>query len=504
MPVSYAGEGIMRNRMLHLVPVASYLGALFWIFGFVLLVPLVVLIPYARAGHDEVSPLSFLLPAAIAWVLGFILKRRRAFGTLDSRGAMLVCALGWISVSVLGALPLRWGLHVRYLDAYFEAVSGFTTTGITMLRGLDQMPRSIIFWRAFMQWVGGLGILTFFLAVAFTGGAANQLFSAESHKIFARRPAPGIFHTLRILWAIYAGFTALTVALLVLEGMSVFDSVAHSLAALSTGGYSPYDASIDYYRQAGYAHFAAIEYTLTFAMLLGGMNFLIHYRVLRGGIGALWDNTEMRLFWSIVAGAFGLVVLNRFMKFGLGSPGETVRYSLFQVVAIMTTTGFATKDIGTDYFPALAKLVFLALMVVGGCVGSTGGGIKVLRIGVLFKMVGRQIRRVIHGRSSVNLVVVDGEAIEAEELRRISALFFAWVVLLAVGGGVTALLSKLGPFEAASGMFSALGNIGPCYITGEQITQLHPAIKITYIVGMLAGRLEILPILLLFTRRAWR
>jgi trk system potassium uptake protein TrkH len=143
-------------------------------------------------------------------------------------------------------------------------------------------------------------------------------------------------------------------------------------------------------------------------------------------------------------------------------------------------------------------------MVVGGCVGSTGGGIKVLRIGVLLKMVGRQVRRVIHGRSAVNLVVVDGYIMEAEEVRRISALFFAWVVLLALGGGVTAFLSDLGPLEAASGMFSALGNIGPCFISGEEMVQLDPIVKIVYIIVMLAGRLEILPILLLFSRRAWR
>lgn len=494
----------MRNRALYLIPIFHYMGALFWIFGFVLLIPLLVLIPYAKSGHEEVSYWSYLLPAIISWFMGAVFKRGWSFGTIDTPRAMLVCALGWISISALGALPLRLGLNVGYLDAYFEAVSGFTTTGITMFQGLDHMPRSIIFWRALMQWVGGLGILAFFLAVAFAGGTAHQLFSAESHKIFSKRPAPGLFRTVRILWAIYAGFTILIIALLKLEGVSVYDAVAHSFTALSTGGYSPYDASIDHYRLVGHPHFVAIEYTLTFAMLLGGINFFIHYRVLTGGIRALWDNIEMRLFWSILGGAVVLVGLNHCMKFGFDNAGETVRYSLFQVAAIMTTTGFATKDIGASYFPALAKQIFLVLMIVGGCVGSTGGGIKVLRIGILLKMVQRQIRRVVYGGSSVNLVVIDGDAIEAEEVRRTSALFFAWATLLLLGSGITALLSDLGPLEAASGMFSALGNIGPCYISAGNITQLHPVIKVTYIVGMLAGRLEILPILLLFSRRAWK
>ena len=494
----------MRNRLNYFAPVVHHLGALFWIFGFVLLVPLLVLAPCARAGQNEVSAWTFVLPAMIAWLLGFILKRGRASAPMDCRRSMLVCALGWILISALGALPFWLGLPVSCLDAYFESVSGFTTTGITMLRGLDRMPRSVLFWRSFIQWLGGLGILTFFLAVAFTGGTAHQLFSAESHKIFSRRPAPGLFHTLKILWVIYAGFTLVTVAVLRVEGLTVFDAFAHAFTALSTGGYSPHDLSIRYCENAGYAHFVAIEYTLVIAMLLGGINFFVHYRVLTGGIRALWDNLEMRLFWSILAGAFFLVALNRFMKCEVESVGETIRHSLFQVVAIMTSTGFATRNIGSDYFPALSKQIFLVLMVVGGCVGSTAGGIKVLRIGILFKMVGRQVRRILHGPSAVNLIVVDGESIATEEVRRISALFFGWMGLLALGAGVTALLSELNALQAASGMFSALGNIGPCYISIEQLTQLNPVVKLTYIVGMLAGRLEVLPILLLFSRRAWR
>jgi len=495
----------MRNRFLEFLPILSYLGALFWIFGFVLLVPLVVLLLGVRAGHEEVSPLCFFLPAAVAWVLGFMLKSRRlAPGPLNGRAAMLVCALGWIGVSALGAMPFWLGLKVSYLDAYFEAASGFTTTGITMLRGLDGMPGSILFWRAFTQWLGGLGILTFFLTVAFGFGAAHRLFSAESHKIFTRRPAPGLFHTLRILWSIYVAFTLLSFLLLFIEGMSPFDALAHSFTGISTAGYSPHDGSIGYYRQAGYRHFVAIEYTITFVMLLGGINFFIHYRLLTGNVRALWDNMEMRLWWCILGGATFLVALNHFLKFGFGDVGETLRYSLFQVVAIATTTGYATKEIGAPYFPALAKQVFLLLMVVGGCAGSTSGGVKVLRIGVLLKMVGRQMRRIVHGRSATNLVLVDGELIEVEEIRRIAALFFAWVVLLVVGGGITALLSDLPPLEAASGMFSALGNIGPCYISTENMTRLPALVKITYIIGMLAGRLEILPILLLFCPRTWR
>ncbi len=493
----------MRNRLSHLRPILDYLGALFWIFSFVMLVPLVVLVHSVRAGNPEVPVWCFVIPAALGLSLGILLKRRVGFRPLSGRASMLVCVLGWIMVSALGALPFWLGLGMRFLDAYFETVSGFTTTGITMLTGLDELPRSILFWRSFIQWLGGLGILTFFLVVFFSAGSTDRLFTAESHKVFSRRLAPGLFSTLKMLWAIYAAFTALIAVLLTLEGVSSFDAVTHALTTLATGGYSTHDASIGYFQQQGYRHFVLIEYTVVLGMLLGGISFLVHYRLLTGNVRSLWDNLEMRLWWTFVIGATVLVAGEHFLTVGRGSPAETVRHSLFQVVSILTTTGFATRDIRSPYFAALSKQVFLILMVVGGCVGSTSGGIKVLRIGVLFKMVGRQVRRLIHGPSATTLVVVDAEVVPTEELRRIAAVFFAWIVLLAVGSGVTALFSDLGPLESASGMFSALGNIGPCYISVQQMAQLHVVVKVTYILGMLAGRLEILPILLLFSRKAW-
>ena len=505
----------MRNRFQFLLPLVDYLGALLWTSGFVLLAPIAVLLIYAHAGRREVSVFCYLLPAVIALGSGLLLKRKPTFVPLDSRGAMLLCVVAWLGVSAIGALPLYLALPVSYLDAYFEAVSGFTTTGITMLSGLDALAPSLLFWRALMQWLGGLGILAFFLAFARGVTAAPRLFTAESHKIFAKRPAPSLFHTLKILWAIYAIYTVVIAALLTAEGMPPFDAVCHSMTGLSTGGYSPHDASIGYYaaHPEQFPHYILIEYTVILAMLLGGLNFFIHYRVLTGGIRALWDNAETRLFWLFLAGAALLVAVDvaahQTHQAGGADIHGTVRHSAFQVVSVMTTTGFATKDlaaspVGARYFPALAMQVLLVLMVVGGCVGSTSGGIKVLRVGVLLKMVGRQVKRAIHGPTAVNLITVDGEPVELEELRRIAALFFAWIMLLFIGSAVTALLSAHGAVESASGMFSALGNIGPCYMSNAEMVALHPLIKLTYIVGMLAGRLEILPVLLLFSRRAWR
>jgi len=499
----------MRNRWQYLRPICGYLGVLIVVFGLLMLVPLVVRWAFVQGGADEVPAYTFWLPAVAAVALGTVLKGNLKFPPLDTRRAMVLCALGWIVVSAVGAVPFSVGLGLGYLDAYFETVSGFTTTGITMLSGLDDLPASILFWRAFTQWLGGLGILTFFLTIIFTGGSAHHLYTAESHKVFSQRPAPGLLNTLRILWTIYTVFTVLIAAALVLEGLGLFDAVTHAMTTLSTGGYSPHDASVGYFRQAGYAHFTLIEYTLIIGMLLGGINFLVHYRVLTGGVRALWDTTEMRLWWVLLVGATVLVMVERLLDPAsdvgtIADLHEVVRTSLFQVVAVATTTGFGTKDIGSAYFGAAARQVFLVLMIVGGCVGSTSGGFKVLRIAVLFKMLGRQLRRLVYGPAAVHPLVLDNETIDTEELRRIAALFFAWVVLLAAGAVVTALLSNHGAVASASGMFSALGNIGPCYISVPEMNALHPLIKIVYIFGMLAGRLEILPLLLLFSRRTWR
>jgi len=498
----------VRNRWRYWRPVLEYLGLLTWIFGMMALVPLGVRV-LAEPEGVPVPASAFLVPAVVALGAGVVLKRNVSFPALDSRRAMVLCALGWLVVSAVGALPFYLGLDISLVDAYFESVSGFTTTGITMLQGLEDLPPSILFWRSLIQWLGGLGILTFFLGILYTGQSAQQLFGAESHKVFSKRPAPSLLRTLRILWLIYAVYTAGIALALVLEGTAVFDAVAHAFTCLSTGGYSPYDASVGHYAAVGHPHFRAIEYTLIVGMMLGGMSFFVHYRLLRGGVRALWDGLEVRLWWGLLAAAVAIVMLDHFRRFGadagtLAGWESVFRTSLFQVTALVTTTGFGTADIGSDWFPAAAKQVFLVLMVIGGCVGSTGGGLKVLRVGVLAKMVGRHVRMLVYGRRSQHPVVVDGEIVETAELRRIAALFFAWMALLLVGGLVTALLSEHGALESASGMFSALGNIGPCYISVGDMTVLHPVVKIVYILGMVAGRLEILPLLLLFWPRTWR
>jgi trk system potassium uptake protein TrkH len=499
----------MRNRFQRAHNIFHVLGYVLQTLGVVFLVPLIAVFVYwGQRGDGWDTVQAFALPSVLSFTIGHFLRTLFRPTGLGMAGSMIVCGLGWACASAMGALPFVIGIGSSYLNGYFEAMSGFTTTGITVLSGLDGLPRSILLWRALSQWVGGVGILSFFLVITFRGSGAHHIFGAESHKISATRPAPGLYHTVKILWGIYLAFTLLFALALCMMKMPVFDSLCHCMTGVSTGGFSPYDASIAHYGLTGHPHYRLLEYTLILMMMVGGINFLVHYRVVTRDFKALWDNIEIRWWWRFVAGFTVLVMVDHFRKHGLpASAGvfESVfRDSLFQVTAILTTTGFATRDIASDFFPALAKQLFLVMMVIGGCVGSTSGGIKVLRSVILGRLMLRELYRLrVPARASTALVI-DKRKVSDDESHRTAALFFMWIVLLAIGGGITALLSNQGALESFSGMFSALGNIGPCYISVDGMINMNPVVKITYIFGMLAGRLEILPVLLLFSRKAWR
>jgi trk system potassium uptake protein TrkH len=332
------------------------------------------------------------------------------------------------------------------------------------------------------------------------------LFGAESHKIDSSRPEPGMKHTLKILWGIYALLTAMVAAGLAAAGMSVFDGVNHSMTALSTGGFSPHDASIAWYSVPGRADHVLLEYILIAGMVAGGTSFLVHYRILRGRLSSLWKGAEVRLWWWLIAILTGLILAEHLASGQALTGGieEAFRKILFQVTSILTTTGFGTVSLTDPFFGSVARQLFLVMMVIGGCVGSTGGGIKVLRVAILWRLVKQEVRRLFYPSRAINRIVIDGRIVDRAEVHRVSAIFFAWICLLVVGGTTTALLSDLDGYTSFSGMFSALGNIGPSFMTVAQGASLHPLVKVVYIFGMLAGRLEIVPVLLLFSPAAWK
>ncbi len=483
--------------MRKLFTVLHYLGVVLIAFAFLQALPLIVSAVYRETVQFPFR--IYVIPAAISLGLGILLISFFRPRPLEPGTGMAVAALGWLGLSAIGAVPYWLALKITYLDALFETMSGFTTTGMTMFTGLDGLPHSILFWRALTQWIGGLGIFTLFLLIARGGGAPNALYSAESHKATTKRFSPGLFSSLRILWGIYAGLTLVCGIALWTEGMSPFDAIAHALTTVSTGGFSTHDASIAYF--SSYPHYGAIEGTIALFMFLGGTSFLIHWYVLRRRWTDIRRNTEFRVWVGLIVVATLVVA---FLGEAGGAVGVRLRTALFQVISIATTTGFSTVNITNHLFNPLARQVFLLLMLIGGCVGSTSGGIKVLRIGFIWRLVRHALRRVSRPAREVVAFTYDGEIVPQPEVMRTAAIVFSWLGIVIAGSLITGAFTSLSPLAVFSGMASAVGNVGPMFMTQNALMGISPVIKVFYILGMLAGRLEILPILLIFSRRVWR
>lgn len=355
------------------------------------------------------------------------------------------------------------------------------------------------------QWLGGLGILSFFIVVSFRGGsAAAALFSAEGHKITVSRPVPGIFNTMKILWGLYILFTISSFFCFLAAGMPLFDALNHCFTCISTGGFSTHDASLAYWSQNQYPHAWLIEYIAVLFMLAGGISFLVHFKVITGDLKALFTGFEIRYYWLIACGAVLLVCLDHYRVFSATQTWDmkTVHYlfrtSLFQVSSMLTSTGYLTTNINDPFFPPLSRQIFLSLMIIGGCVGSTAGGVKVLRIGLLSRLFVVQLRRISLPRAAVVPLLISGKVISSAEIERVAALFWIWMTIIVGGAFITTAFSDLDPWQGLSGMASAMGNMGPFYFSVHEMVSLHWVIKLTYILGMLAGRLEIIPLAVLF------
>jgi len=475
----------MRSRV-----ILAFLGAVITTVGALLLLPVIVGKLY---GESFVLLEGFLYGAFLALFAGNVMTVLGRFKRPSVVEGMLICVLGWAFVSLFGAIP--YFIHgLGAVDAYFEAMSGFTTTGITMIQGLSLLPHSLLFWRSLTQWIGGLGILTFFIVITVeVGGVAFKLFSAESTKVSTKRTTPGLFNTIRTLWQIYILLTLLETAILKIMGLSFFNAFIHSLTTISTGGFSSFDASVA-------AFTPGVQSVIILFMFLSGTNFVLLYALFLGDIFSLFKNFEFKLYTSLLLIATTFVTFDFMSKLALPFL-LAFRQALFQVVAVGTTTGFATMEF--TQIPAFSKLILLFLMFAGGCAGSTGGGFKMLRIGMLFKTGSRLIKRIYFPPAAVTPVVIGGHAIDEKEVDKVSGLFVLYAAVLFIGGLFVVLMA--GPaFSVLSGMFSALGNIGPFYMSVGEVIALPVSVKLTYILGMLAGRLELLPLLVLLDPRVWR
>ena len=474
----------------------------FHILGMILRVEAALMLPatviaFAARGGD--GP-SFLLAAAITLAVGQALAMLPGKNEkMQARDGFAAVALCWIVLSLFGALPYTLsGVMPNYVDAVFETVSGFTTTGATVLTAIEGQPLGILFWRAQTQWMGGMGVLVLALAlVPKLGEGSVYLMRAESPGPIKSKLTPRINDTAKILYSIYIGLTAAEVVCLMIAGMPLYDAVIHAFTTISTGGFSVKNASVAAYGSL------AIEWIIIVFMFLSGVNFALLYYALLRNFRAVFQSEELRSYTLMTAGASALIVLNLVVHAGWELNARTVTDSVFQVVTLMTTTGYMTYDY--VLWPTFSQVILVLVMFAGACAGSTAGGIKQIRVVLLFKNLRREVQRILHPRV-VTTIKSDGERVDEPILSGISLFFFAYIFLLLLGMLVVAW-DDVGITAAFTASLTCISNVGPAFdILGPtcNFAFLSNVSKIFLSANMLLGRLEIMPLLLLLFPSLWK
>ncbi len=476
--------------------VSKIIGLLALLEAILLLVPIGVDLYYGEGVY-----MSFLLASLATLVAAslFLYLGRGARNVMNRRDGFFIVTIAWLFFTVFGMLPFYMSGHVKSVtDCFFETMSGFTTTGFTVIDNLDEFPHSLLLWRSFTQWIGGLGIVFFSIAILPVYGSGGlQLFAAESTGIANDKAHPRIGVTARWILLIYSGLTLLQIIFLSFAGMGIFDSVCHSLSTTATGGFSTKQTSVMFWDSA------AIEYIMTVFMLISGVNFtLIYFSVLKGKFSKLFGNTEFRYY--IVAFICFVVAIGGVLFFQYSSGiGESFRKSLFQVASCQSTSGFTSSDFAL--WPAATHILLLLVMIVGACAGSTGGGIKFVRIVVLLKSLKNELMSMIHP-NAVLTVKLNGKVLQHRVV--LAALVFIVVyfatamvgMLLFYSTGIGMLESLSLSISSLSNVGVALGDFGPAY-TCLSLTDFA---KWTASGLMLVGRLEIFTVLLLFAPGFWK
>lgn len=470
------------------------LGTLLICLALALLAPL----PFAFSeGGKSVS--AFALSSAICLIIGTIcIKTFNNKKELSVREGFAVVTFGWLVFAIFGALPYLFsGAISSPLDAIFETMSGFTTTGSTIITDIESLPRSILFWRSLTHWIGGMGIIVLSLAILpMLGVGGMQLFQAEVPGPTADRLKPRIQDTAKLLWGVYVIFTALETLLLMAGSMTFYDAICHSFATLATGGFSTRNASIAAYDSA------YIDWVITLFMFLAGVNFSLHYYALKGRIVEYFRNEEFRFYLLIICSTIAILMwMNQDTVYD--SIIDNLRYSAFQTTAILTTTGFATADF--ELWPVLSQYLLVLLMFVGGCAGSTSGGMKVARILLLFKHGIVQLYHLIHPRA-IRLVKLGGNSVDTEVMQSILG-FFALFMGVFVTASCLMAASGMDLVSGAAAVITTLGNIGPGLGSVgpvDNFAHISQFGKGVLIVCMLLGRLELFTVLVLFLPSFWR
>lgn len=461
--------------------------------GAVLLIPAFVAFLY---GESDV--IQFLIVSAVLGAIFFIFGRKRPENkVIYAKEGLVIVGLVWILWSLFGALPfVLTGSIPSYVDAFFETVSGFTTTGSTILTDIEALPKGVAFWRSLTHWIGGMGVLVFVMMLtSLDDEHSMHLMRAEVPGPEADKLVPKARATARILYLMYFVLTAAEVVFLMFGGMSFYDALLHSFSTAGTGGFSNRNASVAYYDSA------YIDGVITVFMILFGVNFNLYFLIrLKNWKDAL-KNEELHAYLGIIAGAVAIVTVNI-----LGIYGNIVhafRYASFQVASVITTTGFCTADF--NLWPELSKVVLLGIMVIGACAGSTGGGIKVSRFLILVKSIKQEVRRMLHPKA-VTIVKINGKRVGNDTIRSVYIYFISYILVMMV----SILLVSINNFDFAttfSSVLTTLNNVGPGISMVGPVENFHmfsPLSKLVFCMDMLLGRLEIFPYLLLMSPELWR
>ena len=458
-----------------------------------LLVPVLVAVIY-----QEKCGIVFLIPIAILCLLFLVVGRKRPeHGQIYGKEGMVIVALAWILWSLFGAMPFTLSGYIpSYVDAFFETVSGFTTTGSSIIPDVEVLPHCLLFWRSFTHWIGGMGVLVFVLVVtSLDRKNSMHLMRAEVPGPEKDKLVPKAMSTARILYGMYLTLTVIEMVFLVIGGMNLFDSMIFSFGSAGTGGFSNYADSV--------AHFnsAYIDGVITVFCALFGVNFALFYFMILGDFKSILKNEELRTYILLIAGATAAIMLNIHSLYP--TIGKSFRYAVFQVVTVITTTGYSTADFAQ--WPMFSKAVLMMLTVIGACASSTGGGIKVSRLLVGIKCVKREIVQLAHPKS-VGIIRIGGKKVSSDVLRTIYIYFIAYVGIL-IGSVVLVSLDNFDFETTFSAVLTTLGNVGPGMAQVGPMGNFagfSPLSKLILCFDMLAGRLEIFPFLVLFTAPAWR
>jgi len=476
--------------------VFRFVGVLIFFMGVFMAAPLLVSVIY-EDGCTLALFYSMLITAG-AGLLLFICTKKDKETQLSPRDGIAIVTFGWVAAGLAGTVPfLLAGSIPDFTNAYFESLSGFTTTGATILSDMEQLPRGILIWRSITQWLGGMGIIVLSIAILpFLGVGGMQLYKAEIPSPVVDKLKPRISDTAKTLWKVYLLITALEVVFLTAGGMSLFDAVCHAFCTMPTGGFSPKNASIAHYNSAYF------DGVIIFFMLLAGINFSLHYKLIKGDLAIFGKDPECRVFLTMVC---IIIIVVTFNIYGTvyDSIAKAFRYGAFQVSSIMTTTGFVTADY--EKWPVLSQNLLMICMFLGGMAGSTGGGIKTMRIILLVKHSYQEIFRIIHPHA-VTSVKLGGRAIPVEILSSIWGFFVLYLGLFVTSAVIMAFLG-LDMISSFASVAACIFNVGPGLgLVGPMDNYLTiPLIgKWVLIFCMLLGRLEIYTVIVLLTPECWR